>query len=65
MEALYGPEWRSDLGETREARQLEVAEDQELRDNAAWLPCVPLGRRRQARRRKQSVAFALRAPRVP
>eukprot|EP00969_Alexandrium_andersonii_P097558 4307406-Alexandrium_andersonii.AAC.1 len=32
MEALYGPEWHSDLVEAREARQLEVAEDQELRD---------------------------------
>eukprot|EP00969_Alexandrium_andersonii_P094960 4194425-Alexandrium_andersonii.AAC.1 len=32
MTALYGQEWRSDLMEMREARQLEVAEDQELQD---------------------------------
>eukprot|EP00969_Alexandrium_andersonii_P325032 14361808-Alexandrium_andersonii.AAC.1 len=33
METVYGQDWRSNLVELREARQLEVAEDQELRDD--------------------------------
>eukprot|EP00969_Alexandrium_andersonii_P031138 1358902-Alexandrium_andersonii.AAC.1 len=32
MEALYGPNWRLDLLEAQEARELAVEEDQVLRD---------------------------------
>eukprot|EP00969_Alexandrium_andersonii_P315252 13927539-Alexandrium_andersonii.AAC.1 len=32
MEALYGPNWRIDLLEAQEARELAVEEDQALRD---------------------------------
>eukprot|EP00969_Alexandrium_andersonii_P086500 3813451-Alexandrium_andersonii.AAC.1 len=32
VEALYGPNWRLELLEAQEARQLAVEEDQELRD---------------------------------
>eukprot|EP00969_Alexandrium_andersonii_P017929 784897-Alexandrium_andersonii.AAC.1 len=32
MEALYGPDWRLELLEAQEARQLAIEEDQALRD---------------------------------
>eukprot|EP00969_Alexandrium_andersonii_P299256 13229717-Alexandrium_andersonii.AAC.1 len=40
MEALYGPDWRLDLLEAQEARELAVQEDQALRDEG------PQGERR-------------------